>query len=93
MKIRSIPHIDTSKYKPLPISIFNEDYDTLESRMMQVIFDELNEVERNLIIASVELDTQNELAHVLNVSHSTISVKLKAIRSKIKRLVKEKYRL
>lgn len=85
MKNKTIKHVDVEKYRPLPFQgIFDEREDDLEYRTLNIIFNELSEPDRNLLLASIEFGSQSALAKELNVSCATISLTLKRIKEYIK---------
>lgn len=89
MKNKTITHVDIEKYRPLPFQgIFDEREDDLEYKTLSIIFNELSEPDRNLLLASIEFGSQSALAKELNVSCATVSLTLKRIKDYIKERVK-----
>lgn len=78
-----------SDYKPHSDDIFNEDT-ALLSLLKVIIFNELTEAEKRVLLLYSELGTQRDVAKQLNVSASSINIYLKKIRAKIAQIILSK---
>lgn len=79
-----------SDYRPHNDDIFNEDT-ALLSVVKGIIFNDLSEAERRVLLLYSELGTQRDVAKELNVSASSINIYLKKIRAKIAQIILAKY--
>lgn len=75
-----ISHIEDD-YKP-QYDVFTED-DADMTRLKEIIYSELNDIERRVFILYTELGSVCETARLLKISPSSITVYLKKIRKKI----------
>ena len=70
------------EYKP-HFSIFSEE-DNKTYMLKHILFNDLTDVERVLIVLYAELGSQRKVANKLNVSPATVNLTLNKVRTKIK---------
>lgn len=77
------------EYKPND-SIFDED-DLHVKRLKSIIYNDLDETERRIILVYAELESTRQCKEVFGVGHTTIFLKIKEIQNKIIQKYKELY--
>lgn len=75
------------EYKPQNGIFIQEDL--LTHKLKNIVFNDLTEIDRNIIILYSEKQSQREVAKILGVSLRTINKKINEIRDKIKTILKE----
>lgn len=75
-------------YEP-DYTVFAEDTPEMTA-LKSIIFNELTEVERRVIVLYAELQSQRELGRKLGISASSAQILVKGIREKIKGIMNER---